>query len=85
MMPAVISSSSKNRATPVIGAPVIASCREPTSGSPDSRPRCRLPIRLRRCGLETEAVGRHLGDDGRRAHGDETADDLLEEHRVRGG
>ncbi len=36
MMPPVIINTSKNLADAVIGAPVIASCTEPTSESPDN-------------------------------------------------
>ena len=36
MMPPVIINTSKNLDTAVIGAPVIASCTEPTSESPES-------------------------------------------------
>ena len=37
MMPPVIITTSKNRATAVMGAPMIASWTEPTNDSPDSR------------------------------------------------
>ena len=36
MIPPVIINNSKKRAAAVIGAPVIASCTEPTSDNPDS-------------------------------------------------